>query len=695
MEKRCYGCMQIKKQSPICEHCGFNENVENLPHQLPLGSVLRDQYMVGKVLGQGGFGITYMGLDLKLQTPVAIKEYYPKSIVSRDCRVSPEVISNQPETQEQFHQGRDLFIREARALGKFANLPQVVHVFNFFQENNTSYIIMEHIRGVDLKSYVNVRGGKLPAGDTMRIVLPVMDALSKIHEAGLVHRDISPDNIMILFDGSAKLLDFGAALKVENSSASQADAKPSKAVLKRGFAPIEQYQRNGNVGPWTDVYALCATIYYCMTGEVPQDALRRDKEGLHPDWRKIPGLTEGQAALLEKGLALQLENRVPSVAALKNGLLAHMPILPHPNPDDEKEQQKKPGKKMTGVLLAAALAVVVAAGALFGLKGGDSAAPTEETIAAASTETQAAVTEAVPVWEPGVARANYGEAVYRTLDAGTEVNVIGRYKDYFVIEGDDLDLLVYQDYIRTAKDEKFQWWDGYSQKDTGVYKNVKLEGDPFAILEKNTKVRVLEGKGSWVQIEWDGGTGFVSVDNVSQWYITSFGSGAGAVGGGGGGSGGVNAGDIAATEMGAQLFLLGEYYGPRQESNFKASQGKGKGTILADGTEAYITLLMYGDEVKVTEYTKTKATIWLEGDLYAQVSRKMLRLDEDKAYNTWDGNTAWDAVIYSEAQLRNVSQELSLNKVVTVVDELPGCYVVEFEGKIGYMPKDKVSRMKY
>ena len=319
MENRCYSCMKLKTQSPVCEHCGFHEQTKNPPHQLAMGTVLRGQYLVGKVLGQGGFGITYMGWDQFLETPVAIKEYYPNGIVNRNATQAVTAIGN-GDMEKLFYHNRDRFLREARILARLSNVPGIVRVHNLFGENNTAYIIMEYVAGTDLRRHLLQRGRCLSVEQTLRFLMPVMEALQKVHEAGLVHRDISPDNIMILSDGTAKLLDFGAARDVGQADVNQVPSQSTEAILKHGFAPLEQYRRRGSLGPWTDVYALCATIYYCLTGTVPADAPERVMGDDNVNWAGIPGLTARQIQVLKKGMELMPENRVASVAELLAGL---------------------------------------------------------------------------------------------------------------------------------------------------------------------------------------------------------------------------------------------------------------------------------------------------------------------------------------------------------------------------------------
>ena len=232
MSRRCVGCMKMKEQSPVCEHCGYNEYVPNESHQLPVGTILQGRYQIGKQLGQGGFGITYIGWDMSLETPVAIKEYYPGSFVSRDCSVTLAVTCSGSNVADLFAHNRDRFLREARILARLSHVPGIVRVQNLFAENNTAYIVMEYVEGIDLKHYIRLQNRVLTVQEAFAVLRPVMYALSKVHEAELVHRDISPDNIMIQRDGSAKLLDFGAAREVENAEVNKDLPQSTEAILK-------------------------------------------------------------------------------------------------------------------------------------------------------------------------------------------------------------------------------------------------------------------------------------------------------------------------------------------------------------------------------------------------------------------------------------------------------------------------------
>ena len=179
-QKRCYGCMKLKPDSPVCPYCGYDERIPGEPHRLPAGTVLKEQYLVGKVLGQGGFGITYLGWDLYLDIPVAIKEYYPSGIASRNVAFSPEITISDQRQVDSIEEGKQKFLSEARALAQFADDPGVVTVRDFFEANNTAYIVMEYLDGITLKEYLNNKGA-LPWKEACIYVGQILHALEHAH----------------------------------------------------------------------------------------------------------------------------------------------------------------------------------------------------------------------------------------------------------------------------------------------------------------------------------------------------------------------------------------------------------------------------------------------------------------------------------------------------------------------------------
>ena len=310
---RCSNCMKelTVENAVFCPYCGKNPKEQNALHRLSAGTVLHDRYLVGATLGEGGFGITYVGFDTTLQMKVALKEYYPSGIATRVNTVSNTVSVGVEKQKNIFDSGKDSFLNEARSVAQFSKERGIVDVRDFFTENNTAYIVMEFLDGVNLNEYI-YKNGVIEAKQTFEMMLPLMRSLEKMHKQNVIHRDISPDNIMYQYDGTLKLMDFGAARHF-----SQDESKSLSVVLKPGYAPYEQYSRKGKQGPWTDVYALCATIYKCITGETPPDSLDR---AIEDDLKKPSELGVSIPEILEnalmKGLAVHSQNRLQSMDEL-------------------------------------------------------------------------------------------------------------------------------------------------------------------------------------------------------------------------------------------------------------------------------------------------------------------------------------------------------------------------------------------
>lgn len=313
MSKLCFGCMQPKENSPVCEHCGFDEHQDNLSHQLPVGTILQNHYLIGKVLGQGGFGITYLGWDQNLSVPVAIKEYFPSGVVQRHTELSRNVSCVNGGTIEVFARHRERFLKEARSLAQLSDIPEIVHILSYFVENDTAYIVMEYVDGITLKNHLEQFGRPMTEDEVLSIMEPVLKALQKVHDHSLIHRDISPDNIMLLKNGGIKLIDFGTVRYIDDSG----NSKSTDTVMKGGFAPIEQYNTRGNLGTWTDVYALCATFHYLLTGRRPEEAPARLDNGEKLELlRSRPELSENFIQILEKGMAVRITDRIQTVKEL-------------------------------------------------------------------------------------------------------------------------------------------------------------------------------------------------------------------------------------------------------------------------------------------------------------------------------------------------------------------------------------------
>ena len=259
----------------VCSECGRPYgSVETEPFALKPGTILDGKYLVGEMLGQGGFGITYIGFDLLLEQKVAIKEYYPMStgMVSRENSTTV-VWSSAVMQKSGMEKGFDSFLKEARKMAKLGGIPGVVGVKSVFIQNETAYIVMDFIEGETLLKKLQ-REGPMDYGTCISLMTPIMQALAEVHKHGIIHRDISPDNIMVQSDGKLILLDLGAAKDLDIQG-KDGNVQSSQMVAKHGFSPVEQYGQAGKIGPWTDVYAMAATIYYCCTGVLPPSATDR------------------------------------------------------------------------------------------------------------------------------------------------------------------------------------------------------------------------------------------------------------------------------------------------------------------------------------------------------------------------------------------------------------------------------------
>jgi serine/threonine protein kinase len=313
----CFGCMEIKGSQKTCANCGYQEDSgPESSHHLSPGTILANKYLVGKVLGQGGFGITYVAYDLILELKLAVKEFFPMGLVAR-ARGSSEVDTYAGEQKEQYAFGLDRFLYEAKTLARFSEHPNIVTVRDFFPANGTAYMVMNYIEGKTLEEYLKSAGGKIPFPKMIEIMMPVMDALREVHQAGIMHRDISPDNIFIRNDGRVSLIDFGSARQeLLNKSRS------ISVILKVGYSPEEQYRSKGEQGPWTDIYSVAATIYRGITGEVPPESMDRLAEDtlIAPSQLGIEIGIEQEQALL-KAFAVRAKERYQTVLDLQTAFL--------------------------------------------------------------------------------------------------------------------------------------------------------------------------------------------------------------------------------------------------------------------------------------------------------------------------------------------------------------------------------------
>ena len=312
MAKTCVRCSAPVKGGR-CPVCGFDCSDELEAVNLTAGTVLNDRYVIGRVVGSGGFGITYLAYDTELEKSVAIKEYYPKNVAVR----AADSVTLEPLTSlqsEEFQRGAEKFGQEAEILSELKNVSGVVTIYNTFRQNGTIYYVMEYVHGITLSEYT-AKYGKLTQGQAVYTALCIASAFSIIHSRSILHRDLSPDNVMITIDGKVKLVDFGNArpfISGENSMT---------VAVKHGFAPLEQYMRHGNHGPWTDIYSLGTVLYYGLTLKDPEDPMSRlddDRE-----FRSgLAGLKDSLGAVIGKMASVMIDRRYQSSEELLEALEA-------------------------------------------------------------------------------------------------------------------------------------------------------------------------------------------------------------------------------------------------------------------------------------------------------------------------------------------------------------------------------------
>ena len=326
-EKYCYHCMEkLEREINFCTNCGKVLDKQINGYQLIPGTILNNRYLVGEELGRGGFGVTYIGRDLNLDIRVAIKEFFPSGFADRNNKISNDIVLSDIEKADFYESQKGNFLNEARSIAKFSEEKGIVDVRDYFEENKTAYIIMEYLDGENLSQYVK-RHGLIKPKRMFALMLPIMKSLEKVNSENIIHRDITPENIMVLKDGTVKLMDFGSARYITNRD------RHTTVLLKQGYAPEEQYRSDiAAQGPWTDVYGLCATIYRCITGVVPQGALDRLIRDELEDPSKLgveiePDLED----VLMYGLALHKENRCRNMKQLRDLTESVLQGLPIPD----------------------------------------------------------------------------------------------------------------------------------------------------------------------------------------------------------------------------------------------------------------------------------------------------------------------------------------------------------------------------
>lgn len=325
---RCIHCMQkIEDGASVCGFCRFPQDTpQKDPDALSPGTQLRNRFVLGRELGRGGFGITYVGYDNYLDFRVAIKEYYPQALAARLPGETKIYWRSIPLRDA----GCQNVIREAQKMFKLRDLPTAVRVLDVFYENDTAYIAMDYVEGETLKEYL-LKNGVLSPEECLELMMPVLDTMIQLHQAGIIHRDISPDNIMVQRDNTPRILDLGAAKDIQTTSGH------TVPVAKNGFSPKEQYQTEGDIDTWTDVYSLCATMYYALTGKVPPAAMDRSEDGNDLTFRGPQPLPPKLCGVLRDGMRVRISQRIRTMAELKMRLEDSLtPDPPKPPVDPPK-----------------------------------------------------------------------------------------------------------------------------------------------------------------------------------------------------------------------------------------------------------------------------------------------------------------------------------------------------------------------
>lgn len=356
----CLSCMrEIPDDQKKCL-CGFDEKENNKSHELKLGTILKQSILVGKSIGQGGFGITYIAYDLNLEVKIAIKEFYLQNCVERDNSKSNALNFIGEESKKVFEERKGRFIDEARILAKLPHDECIVEVMDYFEENNTAYIVMEFAEGETLNSYI-IRNGKMSGREAVELTLPLISSLSKIHSQNIIHRDIRPDNIMVNQDKNVKLLDFGNAREYSGA----ADDNTS-IVFSSGYAALEQYSLLDRRGAFTDVYAICAVIFTCITRQKPMDVPKRLEQTDYDVSASLDKIEKSPLnAVIAKGMALDSSDRYQTMddlaAALEEALKSIAPNEKDPKAESSIDAKDRSGAGKNNIILATILGILILA----------------------------------------------------------------------------------------------------------------------------------------------------------------------------------------------------------------------------------------------------------------------------------------------------------------------------------------------
>ena len=350
--KRCLSCFQeYGDEFQVCPHCGQIEITEpKEPIHLIPGTIINNRYVIGLSVGAGGFGIVYKAYDLKLESIVAVKEFFVSKLMTRAQGEKNIIINSKSQVEYDYRKNR--FLAEARTMAKFGGHRSIPNVFEFFEDNNTAYIVMELLEGCALNKYLNQNGGKLDVEFALFITNEVGQALISMHEKGIVHKDVAPDNIYICTgkDIRIKLMDLGAA-KLADSTDEVIDI-----VLKPGYSPPEQYDSSQSIGPWTDVYALGATLYVMLTGVKPDESTNRKEEDIVvPPDQLNPLVSENLSNAIMKALAIEKHMRFKTVSDFLSAINGERKVIPL-----AKERKRRKTRRAFGIVAACIILAITA-----------------------------------------------------------------------------------------------------------------------------------------------------------------------------------------------------------------------------------------------------------------------------------------------------------------------------------------------
>ncbi len=341
---RCFSCFkEYDDQYDLCPFCGEIKNSTPVePIHLYPGTVLGERYILGRAVGSGGFGIIYKAWDAKLETVVAVKEFFASRLMTRAAGEKNIIVNKK--TASEFEYRKKRFLAEARNMAKFGNHRSIPNVFEFFEENGTAYIVMELLNGMPLNEYLRKNGGKTDSEFALYVANEVGNALISLHDQGIIHRDVAPDNIYICSgkDIKIKLLDLGAA-KLADSTDDVIDI-----ILKPGYSPVEQYDNTKGIGPWTDVYAIGATLYVMLTGVKPEESTNRKIEDTVLSPHKIDkSIPENLSNAVMKAIAVEKHMRFKTAADFLKAINGEKKVLTL-----AKEKKLRKRRRFTGIFAA-------------------------------------------------------------------------------------------------------------------------------------------------------------------------------------------------------------------------------------------------------------------------------------------------------------------------------------------------------